>query len=437
MTLSRWVRRRLRRLGVRDTRVLVAVSGGLDSTVLLHLLARAAAPLRLELVVAHVDHGIHPDSASVASGVAATARALGLPAASASLGLGAATSETVARRARYDALETLRVEHGARCILLAHHADDQAETVLMRMLAGSGPAGLAAMAPRAGVLVRPLLRVPRAVLERYARRHRLTWWDDPANHDVRHERSWLRTDLLPHLEARLPRVRERLQATAILARDDRAAWDALLEHLPGLAPSVEPHGWSMREAPLLALPAPLQRALLRALGRRAGATIGRAAMARVVRLLHSARSAGRADVGGGWSVERSRGRLVLFRSEAPPARAALHGEAGTLRWGPWAVAWRRDVAGTVARRGETTWLADGVPAIASWAPGDRLAPLAGTGHRKLSDLFQEAGVPRSTRAAWPVLYDEAGVLWVPSVCRSSRSVPEPGRLALRVDVRLG
>ena len=138
-------------------RVLVAVSGGPDSLALLHLMHATGAHHRLDLVVAHADHGIHPDSRAVADRVVAAASDLALPVAVGRLGLGAGTSETRARAARHAWLEQVRRQEGADAVVLAHHQDDQLETILLRVLAGSGPAGLAGMAARHGRRVRPLL----------------------------------------------------------------------------------------------------------------------------------------------------------------------------------------------------------------------------------------------------------------------------------------
>ena len=152
-----------------DGSVVVAVSGGPDSVALLDLLDRTRAMHRLEIIVAHADHGIHPESAAVAATVEALAASLGYPCEVGRLRLGAGASETAAREARYRWLQEVAVRHAAVAILTAHHADDQAETVLMRLLSGSGPAGLAGMAPRAGPLVRPLLPFRRSELAAISR----------------------------------------------------------------------------------------------------------------------------------------------------------------------------------------------------------------------------------------------------------------------------
>ncbi len=224
----------LRNLELPAGTALAAVSGGPDSVALLDLLVRTQDSHGLRLVVAHADHGIHPESGRVAEQVRALAASHGLPFETTQLKLGASAGETLARARRYAWLEEVRIRVGAAFIFTAHHADDQVETVLMRALSGSGPAGLSGMAAMRGRLVRPLLPFSRADLAEYARERGLTAWVDPANADPRHLRSWIRTQLLPEIRRRLPQIDSNLERLSRQAADDRAAWDALLELLPGL-----------------------------------------------------------------------------------------------------------------------------------------------------------------------------------------------------------
>ena len=177
-------------------KVVVALSGGLDSCVLLHLL-RFAAPAHLDVVVAHYDHGIRRGSAADALWVRGLCEAWSVPLRTERSGE-AAGSEDAAREARYDFLERIRREVSASSVLVGHHADDQAETVLFRVLRGTGISGLAAI-PRSRdpAIFRPLLGFWREELEVYARRVHLAWRHDPSNDELDYARNALRHRLLP------------------------------------------------------------------------------------------------------------------------------------------------------------------------------------------------------------------------------------------------
>ncbi|HEV3123553.1 MAG TPA: tRNA lysidine(34) synthetase TilS [Candidatus Dormibacteraeota bacterium] len=200
--------------------VVVACSGGPDSSALVDALARLAPPRRLSLVVAHVDHGLRPGSAAEASHVAglAASRGLAFRALAVSVTAGGSLQDR-ARQARHQALRSLAAETGATAIALGHTADDQAETVLMRLLSGASPRGLRAMSARDGLLARPLLRVWRDHVVAYCAVLGMEVIDDPSNRDPRFLRSRVRHQLLPALEAVFPGARRRLVILAERMRD--------------------------------------------------------------------------------------------------------------------------------------------------------------------------------------------------------------------------
>jgi tRNA(Ile)-lysidine synthase len=425
--------RELDALGLAPGTWLVAVSGGPDSVALAHLLAEAAPGRGLALVAAHVDHGIHPDSARVAETVRQLAAALAMPLTTVRLELGADATESEARDARYRWLRAECARVGAHGIVTAHHADDQVETVLMRVLRGSGPAGLAGMARRTPDLVRPLLPFRREELAQYLLDRGIGSWADPANTDPKHLRSWIRTAVLPLLERRLPDVTGRLLAVASQARSEREAWDAVLDRLQELAVRQDHGRVSLEAAALAALPGGLPAQLVRVAARRVGGRVSPAAARRAVRLARDGASGQRADLGGGWSAESSFGRLVL--GPATPAEDdQMLPAAGASRWCGWRLTCRVGTAGSVERSGWQSWLSPGDLSVGAPRNGERLRPLGGTGSRLISRLFQEARVPRGERATWPVLRREGVAVWVPGVSRSESCVPEPGREAVRIDV---
>lgn len=439
MDLPAHFARVLARLRLPPGRALVAVSGGSDSLALLDLLMATRDVHGLELVVAHVDHGIHPESGAVALRVADRAAAYGLRCLVGRLSLGeryGKVSETVARAERYRWLRQASKAEGATSIFLAHHADDQAETVLLRALKGSGVVGLRAMARRRGGLVRPLLGVPRAVLAAYAAERGLEAWDDPANADRRHLRSWLRHDVLPLLRERLPQVDRHLRRTGRDAARDGVAWDQVLGLLPGLDLRAEPDGHSVAAAALGDYDRALATVLIRAVVRRAGGVVGPRHAGRAAALAASGQSGQWIQLGNGWMAELSFGRLHLrpWTSLPAPEPAGLAGASGKVGWGAWRLSWRPEVVPAEQPRvGLTAWFGPGALWVRPWRRGDRIHPLGGTGRRLAVRCFQDARVPAGRRARWPIVEAQGRVVWIPGVCRSNELVPAPGSEALRVD----
>ncbi|HTS89964.1 MAG TPA: tRNA lysidine(34) synthetase TilS [Gemmatimonadales bacterium] len=420
---------------------LVAVSGGRDSVVLLDLLVRTQSRHGLDLIVAHADHGIHPESALVAGDVMALAAGYGLPCVTAQLALGPDATETEARAARYRWLRRARRELDARWIVTAHQADDQTETILMRMLRGSGPHGLAGMRGRERDVLRPLLFYSTAALDRYARRHQLRWWEDPANQDPVHLRSWIRRSLLPELAVRLPDIRKKLAETRRHARRGRAAWSAALRSWPELDARLRRGDVSLRWEVLRALPASLATTLAESLIRSAGGPVGPRRIERALATLRGAQSGARADLGQGWRFEIAFERLRVLppvrESVADQPAVPIHLPAGATRWKGWLVRWRSEPAPAPAeqpRAGRTAWFVPGALSLRAWRPGDRLSPLRGRGQRLAVRCFHEARVPRSERLAWPMIEDRGGLTWIPGVCRSTRLVPAAGAPSVRIDV---
>ncbi|MBW3628477.1 MAG: tRNA lysidine(34) synthetase TilS, partial [Gemmatimonadetes bacterium] len=211
-------------LGAPPVRLLVAVSGGLDSVTLLYLLRFCARELPLEISVAHLDHAMRPDSASDARWVRGLCEAWVLPLVSSRLERRPA-GETGARAARYRFLRQAALDEAARFVVTGHHADDQAETVLFRAVRGTGLGGLAGMPPisDAGVL-RPLLPFWREELLRFARERRLAWREDSTNASADAARNVIRLEILPRLESEVaPAARRNLLRLAQLAGEAESA----------------------------------------------------------------------------------------------------------------------------------------------------------------------------------------------------------------------
>lgn len=191
---------------------IVAVSGGVDSVALLDMLAKSEH----HLIVAHVDHGIRPESAADARFVEALAKRYGLPYQSATLQLGEAASEERARDARYDFLYTLAREHKAM-IATAHHQDDMIGSIAINLQRGTGWRGLAVL-NRSGI-TRPLLGMTKAQLYAYALKHQLEWVEDETNHDKKYLRNRLRASVVSMPPEKTRAVVELRQRQLQLAHD--------------------------------------------------------------------------------------------------------------------------------------------------------------------------------------------------------------------------
>jgi tRNA(Ile)-lysidine synthase len=215
-------------------RILAAVSGGPDSVALLHLLARHAPPRGLEIAVAHLDHALRPGSAADRRFVERLASDLELRCFAERRGVADLrrrdeSLEEAARRVRRTFLLAVLKRSGADRIATGHTLDDQAETVLMRLVRGGGPTSLGGMAESGpGPFVRPLLRVERRDLRAYLERRHLPYRDDPTNRDPRFDRNRVRRLVLPLLsEALNPRAARHIVEAAERLRDDASALDGL------------------------------------------------------------------------------------------------------------------------------------------------------------------------------------------------------------------
>ena len=278
--------------------VVVACSGGADSLGLLVVAAEAG----LAPVAVHVDHGLRPDSARDADVVRDAAHRLDARARSVAVAIEPGGNlEARARDARYAALETARVEEGATAVLVAHTADDQAETVLLNLLRGSAATGLAGMPARRGHVVRPLLGVRRDAVRELCVERGLEPVADPSNDDPAFRRNWVRHEVLPALNAGVQRdLVPVLNRQAAVLRAEADLLDELADALLTAA-GEEPPG---ARAIAAAHPALARRAVRRWLG------APPPSLAEVERVLAVARCERRAaELAGGRRVWREGGRL--------------------------------------------------------------------------------------------------------------------------------
>jgi tRNA(Ile)-lysidine synthase len=422
-------------------RVLVALSGGLDSVVLLHLLR---FPLARDVVAAHFDHAMRADSGTDAQWVRGLCRAWDVPLEMARAE-DAPESEASARELRYTFLLAAAERVGADAVLTAHHADDQAETVLFRLARGTGLAGLAGIPVRRGIIVRPLLAFTRAELSAYAAVSRIGWREDPSNRSLRFARNRIRHRVLPELERARPGATRRIARLAHAAAAAERAWRGIVA---AAAQDVVKHadesGFVLARERLLAYDPHVRARVIRHLLARLGSRPDRAGTRSAMTFINSGMSGGGLELTGGVRLEREFERLNLrtLRPEPQPPDVALRiadagpgsgsfvagGQKYVARWAP---------AGQMAEAGHA---ASFDPSslrfpleLRAWRAGDRIRLAYGS--KKLKRLFQELRIGRGRRASIPVLTDSAGaVLWAVGVARSSDAHPGAADAVLEITV---
>ncbi len=409
--------------------VVVAVSGGTDSVVLLHCLLRLRAEWSLTLHAAHFDHRLRETSQQDALFVEELASSWGLSATIESWGGEAKRARSLqaeARRARYRFLEEVASQVGATKIALGHHRDDQAETVLLHLLRGSGLRGLRGMlALREGRFIRPLLEVGREDIEGYVKAHQLSFVEDPTNQSIRYLRNRIRWKLLPLLQREYnPAMARTLARMAAFVAEDEGYLEARAGEAFDALADFQGSGICMSLVSLRGLaPAIRRRILDRAIRSVAPGAYLTAAHLGAVERLTAPGGQSAVALPHGQKAWRSGGFLYLGRREGErrsPVREELSvpGEVVIREWGirveaailPRAMA---DVPGSDPDRAYIDWKQVSPPLeVRSWRPGDRFRPLGLQGHKKLQDLFVDAKIPREERGRVPVVSDQRGVLWV-------------------------
>ncbi|MDH3620427.1 MAG: tRNA lysidine(34) synthetase TilS, partial [Gammaproteobacteria bacterium] len=411
----------------RPERYVIAFSGGLDSTVLLHALHATSEQHGVPLLAIHVDHGLHDDSGdwarhceSVATGLGVCHRCLSV-AVQLESGQG---PEASAREARYTALHgELR---GGDWLLSAHHREDQAETLLINLVRGSGPAGIAGIGKLRpfgpGWLVRPLLDVERVELETYAAADGLQWVEDPSNQDRRFDRNFLRHEILPRLKARWPDIAARLQRSAQHASEA----SQLLANLAEI--DLESLGGAPERLPidaLTALSSARQRNLLRHALRSLGLSTPTALqLRRILEEVIPAREDAQPLVSWpGAAVRRYRNALYLLpeKLEPAPESVPVSGSRVAVGAGLGELVFEKSAGRGLAER----VFAQGLR-LAFRHGGEEFQPYGHRHTRKLKKLLQEEGVVPWMRDRLPLLYAGERLVAVGDLWLAADVVAEPG-----------
>jgi tRNA(Ile)-lysidine synthase len=433
-------------------RVLVAVSGGADSVALLCLLNEAAAEFSLSLEAAHLDHSLRSESGEDAAFVQALCARLDIPLTTERRDVaGKARAqkgnlEEVAREERREFLRSTARAKGCSLIALGHHRGDQAETFLLRLLRGAGPAGLSGMRPLSAPFVRPLLRFGRAEILDYLSHIGMAWREDASNSDLSLTRNRIRHELLPLLREFNPNIERRLDDLSALFEQDEAYWSEITTQALAEHGRQDAAGFSLPRQLLLESHPALAGRLVRAALLKVRASLRRIGSVHVADVLAMAeREAPQAeiDLPDCW-VARRYDRL-LFRGEPPEAS----GFPPVVMNGPGAYPLpdgRRLLVSVHDRSLGETALSVEFPAeavvfpliIRTFRPGDRLRPAGMDGTKKLQDLFVDAKLTKEARATLPLVVSDDTILWVVGMrrCRE-HPVRESSRKVLRMSVVSG
>jgi tRNA(Ile)-lysidine synthase len=452
----------------------VAVSGGADSVALLRLLENLRERLGVKLLIVHFNHSLRAaESDADAQFVEELAAERGMECVIGREDVAAAAAsnkwnlEDAARRLRYGFFERLVREGRATRVMVAHTADDQAETVLAHIFRGTGPTGLAGIYPAVGAVARPLLDERREDLRKYLRGLGQRWREDRTNRDLTRQRARIREQLLPLLEREYsPGIVNRLSGLAGLAREEETFWSALVEdrfralvqsgaekltvRISALLAPLDISTFARNDESswLRALTERLVRRIYRQLrGRVAG--LGSKHVAEVVRLASASSSGRRVELPGEIWVERNFDELV-FSHASVHSRPRLRPETGfvqnaylyvvslpargsatvsvpelnrrfCLKVIDWSVSQRdteRDRTALDAQLLRSPLI------LRNWRPGDAYRPLGRRQSKKLKELFLAGRVPSRDRAGWPVLESAGRVAW-------ARGLPPSDEFAAR------
>ena len=426
---------RHRMLAAEET-IVVAVSGGVDSMVMLHLLLRLRTCCSISLHVAHLNHELRgAESAETANFVRTHCEIHQIPVTVASADgrmlrdrrLG--SIQAVARDLRYRFLEQVADEQNADKIAVGHHRDDQAETVLMNLLRGSGIRGLGGIPPVRGRIIRPLIDCAREEIEQYARKERIPYVEDSSNRTLVYSRNRIRLQLLPELAKRFnPRVVHALANAATILEAEDALLDGMAEkELRAVLVSRSREAFVLSIPQMATLPSALRWRMIRRVaeelrGGRPGLTFQQTLA--IDRLVMTRGAQGAVYAPGGLRVQRADDRLVLSLGEGQargrilscpmvvPGVTVIPGVLLSLR----SEMLQKGAVDHLVSDAFTALLdADRIGMelhVRGWQEGDRFVPFGMGGRKKLQDFFVDAKVPRDQRRSVPFVVSGDQIVWV-------------------------
>ncbi len=414
-------------------RVVVTVSGGADSICLLDVLHELKDDLGIELVVAHFDHGLRPDEDQAENlFVVSLAVSLNLPfetkKADSRIEAGMGSLEERARHARYQFFEEVKDRFSAQKIAVGHNLNDQAETVLMRLLRGSGLSGLSGIPPcREDKIIRPLIEISRDEILSYLGQKGLKYVTDSSNFETRYLRNRIRLDLLPKLAKYQPRIIELLAQTSEIMRRDNAWLEAVAEDWIKETAEITANKEvliplsSFRE-----LPEAIRYRVIRYSLKTTGGNLRRVSLRHigaVNRLATGKKPQALINLPNRLTAKRIYDKLVFSRGKGRAIEAFYYtlDRPGTFHLEALQSTISLEEVGAMVlpETGISSWTAflnaDYITyplVIRNFQPGDRFVPLGMSGHKKLKDFFIDLKVPAEDRTRVPILTHNDTLMWV-------------------------
>lgn len=437
----------------RGQTIICAVSGGADSVVMLHLLLELREEMDLRIIAAHMDHGLRgAESNRDHDFVKSLSKKLGIEFVSKRLKKGELKSlggspQDAARKIRYAFFEEAALKLKADRVALGHTLDDQAETVLMRLMKGSSLSGLAGIQPVREIFIRPLINTSRNEIEGYAKANGISFIIDSTNLTTKYLRNSIRLELIPFIGKKYnPSVKETLARTAAILSED----DDFIEKASIKAFAASLIGRSVDEAvldrkKLLRLHGAISSRVFLSAVRSIGieADLGAFHVASFLEITEGKRPNASVDLPGGVSLRREYDRIIVSK-EAPVEgiRETILNVPGMT---PIAGAGIIDAEITKPPKRFTTgpeiaWFDyDALPGkgslmVRDTRPGDRMTPFGMTGHRKLKDMFIDAKIPLHQRKITPVVATSGGpIIWVAGLRQSAEfAISKSTKRALRL-----
>lgn len=432
--------------------LIVGVSGGMDSMALLHVLISLKEAYNLKIYVAHLDHGVRgEESERDAAFVSAYCRERQLDFFQKSVNMNlyakenGLSKEEAGRSLRYEFFEEIRTRFGADKIAVAHNMDDQAETLLFRIIRGTGVEGLSGMKYRNGKIIRPLLNISRREIEEYVQKFSIPYREDETNTSTEYARNRIRLELIPYIRENFnPKVSE-----ALYRLSENAQESNFLTHLAGYEHYLKmvrgaENEWSLQRVLYSSSHRSIRHYVLKQLLSRCSLSnvLDHRKLTLLDRFLLSTENGKSIDIGEGW-IAVAEGEEVLLKKKVMPV--SYEYEIDFRENVPLIINGYRIELEKVKNTDEKNWKGGKYTKYFAWEKiqfplkirnrrdGDRIYPYGMQGSKLLSDLFTDEKIPKSERNMLPLLVSGENILWVIGLRDDRRySVEETGREVLRV-----